>query len=149
MLSLSYQESITEVLDILNHTKKSDVEKIPKKFMEFLKNHASKDYIPNLDHSQKLENMNLKPETRGILGLIYRHYWCSPEERTKYEQILNEKEKIYQAKLREKYNPDNIFKNKKDNNETFSNNTTLPQIYEKNNIFKKIFNKIKNFFSKN
>lgn len=149
MLSLSYQESMSEVLDILNHTKKEDVDKIPKKFISFLKNNCSKDYIPKLDHTKKLEDMNLKPETRGIMGLIYRHYWCSPQERAECEKIIQKKEKIYQEELQQKYNSDNIFQNKpsqqakKDENKA---DKILPQIYEESNILKKIINTIKSIF---
>ena len=38
MVSVEYSEAIAEVLDILNHMKKVDVDKIPTKFKQFLVN---------------------------------------------------------------------------------------------------------------
>ena len=47
-----------------------------------------------------------------MLGIIYRDYLCSEEQRRKL--LENEKTEIeeYERELREKYNPDNLFKNK-------------------------------------
>ena len=69
MVSLAYSEAAVEVLDILNHTRKEDVSRIPKKFMEFLENNKSKTYISNLDHSKSIKEMNLKPKTEALLRI--------------------------------------------------------------------------------
>lgn len=49
MVSVAYSEAAVEVLDILKHTREEDVNKIPKKFIEFLENNKSKTYIADLD----------------------------------------------------------------------------------------------------
>ena len=75
-------------------------------------------------------------------------YWCKDEqekERLKKVYIKNEKE--YQEKLREEYNPDDIFKKKtsiaQKEQEKIKNN----QIIEyKDSLIKRIINKIKNIF---
>ena len=55
----------------------------------------------------------------------------------------------YQEQLREKYNPDMLFKNKKNydnnNNEKAENNTQMIVI-DKDNIFTRFIKKIKLFF---
>ena len=57
MTNIEYRKSISEVLEILNYTKKEDVEKISPSFMDFLKNNALDDYKPHLDHSKRIKEM--------------------------------------------------------------------------------------------
>ncbi len=109
----SYEEAVTEVLDILNHTRMEDIKKISPKFIEYLKQHSSKTYIPNLDHTQKLKDMDLKPKTKALMCLIYRDYFCCDENQKKeYNKKIFQAELEYQKELQEKYNSDNLFKNK-------------------------------------
>ena len=80
MLNQRYAEASVEVLDILEHMNTNDLAKVSNKFIDFLKENASKDYICNLDYSKKLNDMELKKETRGLLALMYEKYWCPEEE---------------------------------------------------------------------
>ena len=148
MVSVSYSEAVTEVLDILKHTKKEDVEKIPKSFMDFLEENKSKDYTPNLDHSKSLKDMGIKPKTAGLLGMIYVKYWANEEEKQEFMRKANENEQIYQEELRAKYNPNDIFKTEKNNKIEETKNENLQMVQKENvNIFMKIWNKLKNFLN--
>ena len=60
MVSVEYSEAIAETLDILNHTRKEDVDKISTKFMDFLKANTSKTYKPELDHTKKIKESQTK-----------------------------------------------------------------------------------------
>ncbi len=113
MISVEYKEAISETLDILKHTKKEDVDKIPTRFMEFLKENASKTYKPKLDHTLKIDEMNLKPKTKAILAIIYEEFWCNNRERIEFNKKLRDNEIAKEKELREKYNPNKIFKAKK------------------------------------
>lgn len=113
MVSVEYSEAIAETLDILKHTKKEDVDKIPPKFMEFLQANCSKTYKPELDHTQKIKDMKLKHKTKVILAIIYKKYWCNSEQKKEFDRILKENEIKRQKELREKYNPDDIFKKRR------------------------------------
>ena len=112
MSSLEFSEGVTETLDILNHMDKSYTDKIPKKFKDFLEENKSDSYTPHLDHSKKIKEMNLKEKTKDILATIYMNYWCNAEQKENYIKTLKQNEEKYQEELKEKYNPDNIFKNK-------------------------------------
>lgn len=112
MVSVEFSEGITETLDILNHMDKSYTDKIPKKFKDFLEKNKSDSYIPHLDHSKKIKEMNLKEKTKDILATIYMNYWCDAEQKENYIKTLKQNEEKYQKELKEKYSPDNIFKNK-------------------------------------
>ena len=80
-------------------------------------------------------------------------YWYKDEsKKQKLLEVLDENERKYQEALKEKYNPDNIFKNKNNNN-TFDGDipeneeiSVGMQISEyKEPIFKRIVNKILEF----
>lgn len=150
MVSVEFSEGISEILDILKHMEKAYTDKIPKKFKEFLEKNKSKTYVPHLDHSQKINEMNLKEKTKDILAVIYMNYWCTPEEKVEYVKILKENEKEYQAQLKEKYNVDNIFKQHNQRNKIESNiSEEISIIQYKESILKKFINRIKNFFNIN
>lgn len=148
---------ISEALDILHNTDSEYVNKIPKSFMEFLEKNKSANYKSNLDHSRKLNELNLKETTKDLLAIIYMNYWCTPEEKQEYVSVLKENEEKYQKELRKKYNPDNIFKNNNQKlqptqNEVAVNNTNeisnnvSSMIEYKESFLKKIWNKLKNTF---
>lgn len=142
MVNVEFSEGISETLDILNHLDKVYTDKIPEKFKNFLDKNKSSSYIPKLDHSKKINEMNLKESTKDILTTIYIKYWATAEERSKYTKLLIENEKKYQEELRKKYNIDDLFKNKKTKVETVENAVAMIE-------FKKsILTKIKSWFKR-
>lgn len=155
MVSAELSESISETLDILSHMEKSYTDKISKGFKEFLENNKSVNYISKLDHSKKINEMNLKEKTKNILATIYMSYWCTQQEKLNYNDLLKENEKKYQIEQKEKYNPDNMFKRNIPNqsiieeNIESDNSKNLSIVKYKESIFKKIISKIKKFFSYN
>lgn len=145
MTNIEYKKSISEVLDILEHTRKEDVDKISPKFINFLKNNKCDNYKPSLDHTKRIKEMNLRDTTIGILSIINSKFWCTPEQKELFNDKLKQNERIYQEELREKYNPDNIF-SKKQENIVESENNQIQLIEYKDSFFRKFINKIKSFF---
>ena len=98
------------------------------------------------------QNINLKniisEDAKTILSLIYRDYLVSDEERI---ALLNE-EKIkrinYEQLLREKYNSDNLFKNRPKVTEDSSIEKLSMIEYKEKNFIQKIFDKIINLFKR-
>ena len=154
MREIEYSEAAVEVLDILNHTNKEDVARIPQSFIKFLTNISSKSYKVKFNHEQPINGLNLKKQTRELLGFIYITWWCDKEEREKYKKLIQESN-IKNEEIKEKYNVNDIFKNKKENQEhkiIQNENVMKTSIaeYKKENIFKRVLNKILSFFdSKN
>lgn len=147
MVNQVYAEAISETLDILEHTRKEDVDKISPKFMEYLRNNASPNYISSLDHSKKIADMDLKEKTKVILAIIYRKFWCNEEQKLEFDKKIKNNELIYQKELREKYNPDNIFKEKvvKENNDIKEN---LSIIEYRESFFIRFIKKIRSFLNR-
>lgn len=154
MREIEYSEAAVEVLDILNHTNKEDVARIPQSFIKFLTNISSKSYKVKFNHEQLINGLNLKKQTRELLGFIYITWWCDKEEREKYKKLIQESN-IKNEEIKENYNINEIFKNRKQNQEQkISENKMIEPTsmieYKKESVFRKIINKIISFFdSKN
>ncbi len=136
-----------EVLVILKYFSNDVIEKIPKNFLNFLKelasNYNDKIYI---DTTLNLENQNISEESKDLLALIYYSYIAEKEEKKQIQLCWNENEKRYQEDLKEKYNPDNIFKTKNENKSEIEN--TSLTIIKSGTLFDKIISFIKNMFKK-
>lgn len=104
-------------------------------------------YVFTIDYSKNLSEQNLLHETKVLLSLIYRDYICTPEK--KQELLRKDDEELKRAEeiLREKYNPDNLFKKKTTKVEPEEEKQEQMVVY-KENIFAKIFSKIKNFWKR-
>ena len=146
MVSIEYRKAISEVLDILEHTKKEDVNKISPEFIKFLNQNSDKEYIPNLDNTKRIKDMNLNEKTIGILSIINSKFWCTNEQKEKFKNKLKENEIQYQTELREKYNPDNLFKVRVA--KTTNQEATISMVDYKESIFIKLKNWFKQILKK-
>jgi len=142
MITKEFADSSAEINKILSYLPVEYVEKIPIELRDFLKKVESKDYITNIDPYKTLDKQDIKPKTKTILTVIYRNYWCTIEERQELDKILIENDKKYEQELRERYNPDNIFKAKTKNIQ----NITLPKKIQKESFITRIANYIKRIF---
>ncbi len=148
MVSVKNANAMAEVIYYLKGIKQEDINKIPKKLLQYLNDNASKEYKCDFDYNKPLKDLNLLDETRGIIGMICYNYWCIDEiQKKQYIDKLNINELKYQEFLHEKYNPDNLFKNKNEKNIEEPIKTT-EMIEYKETLFKKIIIRIKNFFHK-
>ena len=94
-----FRQSITEVLDILEHIEKRYTDKIPEKLKEFLQDNKLNEYKPQIDHSKKLSEMELNNDTKHILGIIYFKYWCDKSQRTEFMTKIKLNEITFSKKL--------------------------------------------------
>ena len=120
--------------------------KIPKEFREMISENKSKDYKIKIE--EPLEEQHLKKETIIILGLIYRDFICSAEERDKLQIQDAEEIRQIQEELNKQYDMNNVFENKKKKKEPYDSSKDLV-LYEEPGFIKKIFNLIKGIFKKN
>lgn len=141
MVSSGFKEAAVEVLDILEHTKKSDVEKIPESFINFLKENSSKTYVSKLDHSKAIKDMELKPKTEAILGLIYMKYWADETGKQSFENKIQKSQELLSiGKIGFEMN----VSDRNDNSKEKGQLNELPEEY-KEKWFIKLFNKLKRF----
>ena len=147
-MNAEYSVAATEVLDILEHTKREEVEKISKKFINFLKEKSDKEYKPNLDHKKSIKEMELKPKTKAILGMIYLNYWADEDGKKRFKAKLKENEESYQQELREKYNVEKVFNKRKTEVMEESTPSELPAVIKKETLLQRIINKIISLFKR-
>ncbi len=153
MVSIRYANAMAETLHYLKGVREEDINRIPKKFKKFLEENASKDYVCEFDYTKPLNELKLLDETRGIIGTICLNYWCNTkEEKELFLNKIHDNEVKYQQELREKYNPDNIFKSTKNqeinSTEKVEEKNQNPLMEYKPSFFQRIIEKIKNIFKK-
>lgn len=90
MIDEQYSEAVSEVLEILKCSDDEIVAKIPLEIIKMLNREKSSTYVPNIDFTKDLSQMNLKKETLSLLAALYRDYICTDEERKEFNKILQE-----------------------------------------------------------
>lgn len=138
-----YMDAFSEVNTILNIMPSNLFNKIPLKFRQMISEYKNNSYNPKIE--EPVEDYELKDETKIILSLIYRDFLCSDEEKERLKARDAQKLQEEEEQLREKYNPDNIFNNRKiENVETVAESVAMVEYKE--SFFTRIINKIKNIF---
>ena len=143
-MKIEYRQALFEVYKILENTDEEIKNKIPEKFIKFVKENMDTNYKFELEKGKELVRQNLKSETKQIIALIYKYYICGEEERKK----IVEKEKI---DIRKNFyidfnkNKKSKIKNIKNRDEIENFETSLVEI-KKEKWYKKLINKILEFF---
>ena len=148
--NVSYIKAYTEVNCLLEYLPQSYIDKLPKKLIELIKEQSDKQYYISIDTNKSLLEQDFSKKTKDLIAVIKYNYWSTDEERQQLKKIFYENENKYQKELLEKYNPNDIFK-KKESKTNISDNIepNLQMVEYKENIFIRLFNKIKNIFRKN
>lgn len=148
MITKEYAEAYAEIDEILGYLPDEYVNKIPVKLREFYKKAKDKEYISKIDPYKTLDNQDMKHTTKVLLTIIYREYWCNEEEKAELDKILIENDQKHEAEIREKYNPDNIFKKKNNTEEIEKIEETALVNYENKTWYKKAIDFISGLFKK-
>ena len=151
-MEININESISEVLDILEHTDVNIVKKISLNFMNFLQKNKSQEYQVKINYDESDWKEKLNDKTKAILALIYRDYIVEKDER----EILIKKEQNEIKRIikenEEKYSYDNLFKkenktiNEKLKEEAIQETQRALMIIKEEKWYTKIINRIKEFF---
>lgn len=142
MVELRYRNAFKEVDEILKYTDINLVNKIPKKFIDFLRANMNNEYEFNVQEGLHLNKQKLSEEANNILALIYRDYWATEEEKEEFRKKDEEERKLNEEKL------EHIFDRKDNEQIEEKKNNQLIKI-EHESFIKRLFSKIKRFFCKN
>jgi len=148
-VAITTRQAYSEVNEFLSLLSENLRNEIPKKLREFFKEEKDDNYVKNIDKNIPIKEQNLKEETLAIIAMLNLQYWCKDEEeKERLQRIYNENEKKYQEQIREQYNPDNLFNNKKPAviQETETINENVAMVEYKESVFKRFWNKIKKVF---
>ena len=139
----SLQIAYAEVDKILEYIPRARVSQIPLSIREMIKARKQKDYRVNINIEKPLEQ-DLQRKTLVLLAIFHLEYWSRSEQR---EELLNlhwkyEKEK--QEMQRRLYDTDEIFEERKEQRNT---QTSTAMIVYKENIFQKLWHRLKSLFA--
>lgn len=142
-----YRQAFSEVDAIINMMPLELVNKIPRRFIEMVREEKDISYNPII--KEPLEEEKLMNETIIILGLIYRDFLVSKEKRKELQLSDAEELRQVEEEIREKYNPDNLFK-KSPNTQHIEKDKKKEEltslVVQEEKWYQKIWNVIKNIF---
>lgn len=141
----TYEEAFVEVDEILKMMPVELLCKIPIKFRQVISENKSKDYKVQI--KEPLEEEKLKEETVVILGLIYRDFLASPEEREELQLKDAEELKRIEEEMQQQYDIENVFKKRKNFSQEESSTDLI--VYKEQGFLKKLLDLIKGMFKKN
>lgn len=152
MITKELSEAAVEFNGILSNASPEIIKKIPKSFINFMKDIASTTYKFDYDKSKKLNEQTLKLETRGLISLVYSDYICNDNEKEEYMNKCKNHLKIKEQEAREKYNTDKLFKNSEVKTQNIENTIVTEETaiveHKEKSFIQKIFNKIRKLFKK-
>lgn len=102
-----YKIALSEVYELLKIMPDEIIQNIPKKFITIIETERDINYTKQIN--MPLNINDFQKETIVLLGLIYRDFLCSEEERQEIYKQDEELLKKYNEELNEKYNSDKIF----------------------------------------
>ena len=147
MLSINRRQAYTEIVNFIELLDEYNRNKIPKKLMEFFEEEKDINYTKVIDQNVPIKEQNLKKETLVLIAMLNLQYWCEDEkEKQRLKKIYANNEIKYQEELRDKYNPDDLFKTKQKNIEDNHSQQTAMIEYKELSIFQRIKEFIKSIF---
>lgn len=142
------KEIYSELYQILTLLGEEYIEKLPHNLPKLLEEKRNLEYIPQYTGKIPFNQQQVRKETLAILAVIHLNYWCEDEEeKQKLLQMLNKNEQSFQEELREQYNPDEIFKDRKRTG-ILQEQENMALVPIKENWCKKMIKKIKDIFKK-
>ena len=150
MSMLDDMMAYSEIYEILNLMEDEDKERVPQEVRDFFEEQRMKEYKPKIRTDIPLTEQNLRRETVVLLTILVINYWCdSEEEKQSFIDELEKNEKI-KMELQEKYNPDNLFKNRRKTKEdvVMEQVENVEMIQYKENLFTKLKKWFEKMFNK-
>ena len=151
MLSVNTRQAYTEIDNFIELLDEYNRNKVPKKLREFFKKEKDNTYTKTINPNIPINEQNLKEETLALIAVLNLQYWCEDEkEKQRLKKIYSDNEMKHQEKLREMYNPDDVFKSKK-KQELNENEIPSEEIQENVDMVEykreNLIDKIKRFFA--
>ena len=144
-------KAYAEVDKILSFMEIQYVKKVPIKMRELFRNNRLKGYEPMIDKNIPLDQQKLQRKTLAILALLNLNYWCeNQEEKQELIRAYSENDQKREKEIREKYNPDNIFKKSNTDKEMKNVVEEVTDIveYKEESLIKKLLKKVMKLFKR-
>jgi len=122
----------SEVYAFINALGSEYKNKIPEKLYKKLEFNKDTNYSPIYDKDKPIEKNEISKEALSLIAALDVSYWCDANQK---EDL---KRKLYKNQKKEEEKYSNIFKNK--------NESSLPAVINKENIYHRIINFLKKIF---
>ena len=137
-----------EIYEILKIFPKELVDRIPKYKLDYIKQNMDESYEYNIT-KETFDGKTMLDETAAILAILFRDYWATEKKKNKIINYHNTQREKIVNEIKEKYDPENVFKQRRIEQEKIDEKKENLSVVEyKENIFKKLFNKIKEIFKR-
>lgn len=135
----------SEVYSILNLLGKEYIDKLPRQLYKMIEEKRDTSYCPSYDTSIDINEQNISEQALAMITLFNIKCWSTEEEKMNIQNTLNENEKEYQVQMENMYDLSFLTKKQADTNE----NIEIKEVtVYKENLFTKIFNKLKGLLKK-
>ena len=141
-----YSIACKEVLEIFKNIKEEDLEKIPKKEIEKLRQNASYDYEFTYDLHKNIKEQNISKLAKAIIANFFIEYIASEEQN---EKILSKQKhdlKLLEEEKVKKYEVNDIFASKRQETKVEEVSDKLPMVIKKETFWHKILKYIRKVF---
>ena len=137
-----------EIYEILKIFPKELVDRIPKYKLDYIKQNMDESYEYNIT-KETFDGKTMLDETAAILAILFRDYLSTVKQKNKIINYHNTQREKIVNEIKEKYDPENVFKQRRIEQEKIDEKKENLSVVEyKENIFKKLFNKIKEIFKR-
>lgn len=147
MISERYAKAYKEVIEVLKHTKREDVNKIPRYKVFLWKTNMKKDYDFKLQKNKPLEEQGLSTEAQAIIANLYKNYWATDAEREEIEVKEKQAKELVEEEKFGLEDLQKIFKSNEIKREEESCTSVVVK-EEKETFLSKMLNKIKKIFNR-
>lgn len=146
MIDINQKIEYSEVYAIINCMGEYYKKSIPKNIYDYIEKNRDKKYNPIYDIKKPLSEQIISKKAVSLICMLHYNYWCRTENEKK---IIEKIWKNNDRKNREKYDVNNIFKKDKRLDYKKTEETQTELIEYKENIFKIIIKKFKDWFKQN
>jgi len=140
-----YAKAYKEVLEIIKYLPEEEYNKIPKEKIAFYQNNIDQEYEFTINPAIDLAEQNISKEANAIIISLFQDYFATEEEKEKVQEILELNEKKLEQERREKYNPNDLFKNQNEMESVKQSTVEETALVEYKENF---FTRFKNFIMK-
>ena len=146
----NYEEAYAEVIEVLNYIPMYEYKKIPQKYIVFMEENCSENSSFTYNIALPFDKQNISDTAKSILGMIFRLFII---EQSKKEELKNKEQEMKKQEELEKYikyNPNNLFKNKKETSQAIEEKEIeeVALVECKESVLKKIVKKFLSIFKR-
>lgn len=138
MITKELSEAFTEVEEIFKFLSEDEICKVPEYIRQMINANKSENFVVHINPEKSIEEQIINPRTRDLLVVLYLEYWCPENEKEQMYKIVNMDYLKEQKILKDKYNIEDLFKNRK--KDLKKQNGEVELVKYKESILKKIWN---------